>query len=213
LRATQLPLGREVAIKIVNARDSELAARFVREAAIIRTLEHPNTVRVLDIGTTPEGDPFLVLELLRGQDLDQLLGQQGCVSLEVALDITAQVLKSLAEAHEKGIVHRDIKPGNVFITSHFGEPLFVKVLDFGIAKQLRSGEKLTALGETLGTPSYMAPEQAMGREPAFAHSQPHFHRVLVDRDIDGDAQLAFVKRLEQVAVWAGQLRARNGRVV
>ena len=162
-RAVQLPLEREVAVKIVNARDSELAARFVREAAIVRSLEHPNTVRVLDVGTTPEGAPFIVLELLRGQDVDQLLEREGCLSAEAALDITAQVLKSLAEAHEKGIVHRDIKPGSVFITSHFGEPLFVKVLDFGIAKQLRSGDKLTALGETLGTPSYMPPEQALGR--------------------------------------------------
>ena len=76
--------------------------------------------------------------------------------------VTAQVLKSPAEAHEKGIVHRDIKPGNVFITSHFGEPLFVKVLDFGIAKQLRSADKLAAIGETLGTPRYLPPEQAMG---------------------------------------------------
>jgi len=161
-QATQLPLGREVAIKIVNATDAELAARFAREAAIIQSLEHPNTVRVLDIGATPEGHPFLALELLRGQDVDQLLERQGCLSAEMALDVTAQVLKSLAEAHEKGIVHRDIKPANVFITSHFGEPTFVKVLDFGIAKRLQSREKLTVVGETVGTPSYMPPEQAMG---------------------------------------------------
>jgi serine/threonine protein kinase len=162
LQATQLPLDREVAIKIVTASDPEVAARFMREAAIIQKLEHPNTVRVLDLGTTPSGDPFLVLELLRGKDLDGVLEQRGRLSPEEALGIVAQVLKSLAEAHEKGIVHRDIKPGNVFITSHFGEPLFVKVLDFGIAKQL-GGDKLTMAGEMLGTPSYMSPEQAMGR--------------------------------------------------
>ena len=161
-RAVQLPLEREVAIKIVNARDSELVARFAREASIIRSLEHPNTVRVLDIGTTPAGDPFLVLELLRGHDLDGLLEERGRLPPEEALGIAAQVLKSLVEAHAKGIVHRDVKPGNVFITSHAGEPLFVKLLDFGIAKQLKSGEKLTAVGEALGTPSYMPPEQALG---------------------------------------------------
>ncbi len=162
-RATQLPLGREVAIKVVNENDRELFARFEREATIARKLEHPNTVRVLDYGTTPDGFPFIALELLRGSSVHELLGAWGSLDADVALEVTAQVLKSLAEAHALGIVHRDIKPENVFVTSHVGEPVFVKLLDFGIAKEIRSTEKqLTVNGEAVGTPNYMSPEQVMG---------------------------------------------------
>ena len=162
-KAVQLPLGREIAIKIVLADDRDLVARFAREAAIAQRLEHPNTVRVLDAGVTADGLPFLALELLRGSSVHDLLNAHGPLDIDTALEVTAQVLKSLAEAHEKGIVHRDIKPENVFVTSHFGEPVFVKVLDFGIAKEMKStGQQLTVNGEAVGTPNYMPPEQVMG---------------------------------------------------
>lgn len=161
-RATQLPLGREVAIKVVTVVDAELLARFAREAEIAQRLEHPNTIRILDFGKTPSGSPYLALELLRGQTLHELLCAQGGQSARAALTIIEQVLKSLAEAHQKGVVHRDIKPENVFISAQVGEPLFVKVLDFGIAKQMSDKPGLTAVGDAIGTPSYMAPEQVMG---------------------------------------------------
>jgi len=161
-QATQLPLGREVAIKVVLDGDPELVARFAREASIAQSLEHPNTVRVLDMGTTPSGLPFLALELLRGHSVHQLLEEHGHLGIDVALEVTSQVLKSLAEAHAKGIVHRDIKPENIFVTSHFGEPVFVKVLDFGIAKKMAGSDKLTVNGEAVGTPNYMPPEQIKG---------------------------------------------------
>ncbi len=161
-RATQLPLGREVAIKVVTVVDAELLARFAREAEIAQRLEHPNTIRILDFGKTPSGSPYLALELLRGQTLHELLCAQGGQSAAAALTVIEQVLKSLAEAHQKGVVHRDIKPENVFISAQVGEPLFVKVLDFGIAKQMSDKPGLTAVGDAIGTPSYMAPEQVMG---------------------------------------------------
>jgi len=167
-RAVQLPLGREVAIKVVCTRYDDGVARFEREAAIAQRLEHPHTVRVYDHGTTPSGLPFLVLELLRGRSLERVIAEEGPRSADSALQITAQILKSLMEAHALGIIHRDIKPANVFITSHPGEPTFVKLLDFGLAKELtaRSGSKpqaaLTRVGEVMGTPSYMSPEQVTG---------------------------------------------------
>jgi hypothetical protein len=118
-------------------------------------------VRHLDHGVAA-GVPFLVLELLEGEPLDRVIEQRGTLSPRVALAILDQILGALEEAHRLGVVHRDLKPQNVFITSRFGQPPFAKLLDFGIAKQTRGGAPLTALGEAIGTPSYMAPEQTLG---------------------------------------------------
>jgi hypothetical protein len=178
-QAIQVPLGRRVAVKLLSARQPELSARFAREASLAQRLEHPNTVRILDYGATPEGTPFIVFELLRGRTVADLLRDEGPLPVPVALTITAQVLKSLMEAHALGIIHRDIKPANVFVTPHPGEPYFVRVLDFGIAKDIlapagplpragtlpihdpASSPTLTRGSEMMGTPRYMAPEQAM----------------------------------------------------
>lgn len=163
------PMGREVAIKVLDSTHSDGAQRFTREAAIARRLEHPNTVRLFELGATDDGRPFLAMELLRGRALDDILAKDGPLPVESALTIAKQMLASLAEAHEQGIIHRDLKPANVFVTSHAGEPLFVKVLDFGLAKDLLGNvtgprgtryPALTRMGEVMGTPTYMAPEQA-----------------------------------------------------
>ncbi len=182
-QAIQVPLGRRVAIKLLAAHSPDISARFAREAALAQRLEHPNTVRILDYGATPTGAPFIVFELLRGKTLADLIAESGPLPSGVALHIASQILKSLMEAHALGIVHRDIKPANVFITSHPGEPTFVKVLDFGIAKDVLAhpaserGQRvstalshapapsLTATNQMMGTPRYMAPEQAFG-DPA-----------------------------------------------
>ena len=176
-RATQLPLGRAVALKTISTVYEDGAARFVREASFAQRLEHPNTVRLYDFGTNERGQPYLVLELLRGQPLETMIDRGGPLPLEASLRTTAQILKSLMEAHALGIIHRDIKPANVFITSHPGEPMFVKVLDFGLAKDLgthvaRTAQgtqvgaagmaQLTRAGEVMGTATYMAPEQVTG---------------------------------------------------
>ncbi|MBL9028005.1 MAG: serine/threonine protein kinase [Myxococcales bacterium] len=181
-QAVQMPLGRRVAIKLLVSQAPGTSARFAREAALAQRLEHPNTVRVLDFGATPEGAPFIVFELIRGMSVADLLARHGPMPLPVALEIADQVLKSLMEAHALGIVHRDIKPANVMVTSHPGEPYFVKVLDFGIAKDLTApaarpkagtvplpaapggSPALTSANEMVGTPRYMAPEQARGED-------------------------------------------------
>ncbi len=189
-RARQEPLGRAVAIKVLHASAGALAPgtreRFFREAHLAQRLEHPNTVRVLDIGTTDGGLPFIVLELLRGTTLGDYLARFGPMPDAQVHRVATQILKSLMEAHAFGVVHRDIKPANIFITSHPGEPLFVKVLDFGIAKDLFASPEsapkvvartvaiqranatpgasgsLTSQSQTLGTPRYMSPEQIVG---------------------------------------------------
>lgn len=173
-RATQISTGRAVALKAFATGYEDGAGRFAREAAVIQRLEHPNTVRLFDHGLDERGRPYLVLELLRGRPLDRLLTEGGPLPLDAALRVTAQVLKSLMEAHAMGVIHRDIKPANVFITSRPGEPMFAKVLDFGLAKDFGAGTraghtleqamaaKLTGTGEVLGTANYMAPEQVSG---------------------------------------------------
>jgi hypothetical protein len=192
VRATQLPLGREVAIKVMVSPLGD-GARFVREAQTAQKLEHPNTVRILDFGRLDSGLPFIVFELLRGESLAQLIARTGGLPLWGTLRVTMQVLKSLMEAHAHGIIHRDIKPANLFVTAHPGEPLFVKVLDFGVAKQLGGPDPdgrifataptapgLTRADQIIGTPLYMSPEQARGAEVGPASDLYALGLVLVE---------------------------------
>jgi serine/threonine protein kinase len=166
-RAVQLALGRSVALKmllpeLVMGRSAE---RFFREAELAQRLEHPNSVRLYDFGRTEQGVPYIAWELLRGRSLEQVMLAEGPLPPARVARIGIQVLKALMEAHSLGIVHRDIKPSNVMLCDFAGESDFVKVLDFGIAKQLGDGEQpraLTEVGHLVGTPSYMAPELVLG---------------------------------------------------
>jgi serine/threonine protein kinase len=172
-RARQLNMDRDVAIKILPPKFmavSDVVERFRREARLASRLRHPNTITVHDYGSH-ENLLFIVMELLDGQDLADVLVKQPTLSMERILHIGRQVLKSLNEAHSHQIVHRDLKPENIFLTRVGGEEDFVKVLDFGIAKlampdaeQAGPGRKLTMSGSTVGTPTYMSPEQAAGEE-------------------------------------------------
>ncbi len=163
--AEQLGLDRPVALKLLHGpcMDPVVQERFEREARLAQRLEHPNTVRLRDFGLDADGSPYIAFELLRGRPLGALLREQGSLPPRRVCRIAEQVLKSLMEAHGLGIVHRDVKPANLFVTEHAGEPDFCKVLDFGIAKSLDSRTKaLTSDGEVVGTPAYMAPEAFSG---------------------------------------------------
>ncbi|MFP4599541.1 MAG: protein kinase domain-containing protein [Persicimonas sp.] len=174
-RARQINMDRDVAIKILPPKFMsipDVAERFRREARLASRLRHPNTITVHDYGKQ-ENLLFIVMELLEGEDLADLLFRKAALSMDRILHIGRQVLKSLHEAHGHKIVHRDLKPENIFLTDMGGEEDFVKVLDFGIAKLAmpemasdddRELRKLTMSGSTVGTPTYMSPEQAAGEE-------------------------------------------------
>ena len=164
-RARQRPLGREVAVKVILPEAMAgpgIAERFAREVSLVQRLEHPNTVRLFDFGVADDGTAFMVLELLRGRSLETEMGRGPMAAARVA-KIGIQILKSLMEAHALGIIHRDIKPANVLLVDYAGEPDFVKVLDFGVARSVQEDtvrlRPITADGQVVGTPAYMAPEQ------------------------------------------------------
>ncbi|MFY0568859.1 serine/threonine-protein kinase [Archangium lansingense] len=166
-RHRRLP-GKQVAVKVLHNSASlnpELYARFRREAEIASQLGHPNIVEVLDFDTLQDGTPFLVMEYLRGESLEQRLSR-GPLPVDAALSITRQVCSALQAAHRAGVVHRDLKPANVFLVPTdsggvVGER--VKLLDFGISKMLDSQTLQTQDAVLIGTPQYMAPEQALGK--------------------------------------------------
>lgn len=162
-RATQLRLDRAIAVKVLHeqhAANEELRARFDREARSLAALSHPNVIPVVDCGVD-EGRPYLVMELMEGQSLDDALTEG--MDLERALHIAIEVASALAYAHERGIIHRDLKPGNIFLQETPDGREAVRVLDFGLAKFLVSNTAdLTRAGIIMGTPGYIPPEQASG---------------------------------------------------
>jgi serine/threonine-protein kinase len=167
--ARHLTLGRMVALKVLLTQYESipvLKQRFEREARALAALSHPNIVTVTDFGVA-DGNPYIVMELLEGRDLSQVLAGEP-LAPERALDIVRQTLRALAYAHEQGLVHRDLKPHNVFVRALGDGTDHVEVLDFGLARFLgdaaKSSPKLTKAGALIGTPAYMAPEQASGEE-------------------------------------------------
>ncbi len=157
---------RRFAIKVLHpelARDPDVVARFQREAESASSIGHPNVIDVYDVHKTPEGVPYIVGEFLEGQEFGSQLEKQGRVDVPTAVHVARQVCRALAAAHKKGIVHRDMKPENVFLVQH-DKTLSVKVIDFGISTAANSGQNanLTKTGMVMGTPSYMSPEQARG---------------------------------------------------
>lgn len=165
------PMGegmRRVAIKTLLpelSRDPVVVSRFNRECSVVAGLEHPNTVRVYDFGTTEDGSLYIAMEYVAGRPLGEVIAE-GPMPVERCLGIMEQIASALEEAHDQGIVHRDLKPDNIVLSDRAGLRDFVKVLDFGIAKRSSSGGKhdtnLTQQGMILGTPPYMSPEQFTG---------------------------------------------------
>jgi serine/threonine protein kinase len=171
-KAIQAPLDRPVALKVLNPqygqeKDPGFQRRFFFEASVTAKLRHPNTVTVIDYGKTDDGIYFIAMEYLEGQTLSQLLTQVGPLPWPRALTIAQQIARSLREAHKNGLIHRDLKPANVMILNQETDHDVVKVLDFGLVKsfmpdsaQIPADVSLTQAGVILGSPQYMAPEQA-----------------------------------------------------
>ena len=167
-RAEQAPLGREVALKVLNPNyqgdhDPEFHKRFFLEASTCSKLTHPNTVTIFDYGRTDDDIYYIAMELLEGKTLHRALREDTRLPAERALHIARQMCRSLREAHSLGVIHRDLKPANIFLMKHGDENDFVKVLDFGLVKDLhKEGEDLTQTGLFMGSPKYMSPEQIRG---------------------------------------------------
>jgi serine/threonine-protein kinase len=160
--AEHTTLGHEVAVKVLRgaaARDGGEIARLRREAYIQVHIEHPNVARVMDLDQMPDGSIYVVMERLVGRSLADKLARDGLLAPGFAIPVFIGVCGALAAAHGKGVVHRDLKPGNVFLCDDGAS----KVLDFGMSK-LATAEALTQTGYTLGTPEYMAPEQCIGAQ-------------------------------------------------
>jgi hypothetical protein len=148
-----------VGVKILNVKSLTDVGRFDQEAALLRELLHPGIVRYIDHGLTSHGDPYIAMEWLDGETLEQRLARGRLAPAGVA-HLAAQVLEALAVAHERGVVHRDIKPSNLFLV---GWRLFdVRIIDFGVARRVLDPKRFTRRGSTVGTPLYTAPEQARG---------------------------------------------------
>lgn len=183
--------GRRVAVKVLGpdyASSHDAVERFLQEAQAPSSIGHPNIVEVLDAGEDPQHGLYVVLEYLEGEDLEAAV-ERGDMDLRTMLAVTAQLLDALAAAHARGFVHRDIKPANVFLTRNRDGSLRVKLLDFGIAKNVARG--LTVGNAVMGTPHYMAPEQAQGhpvdaRADLWAVGAVLFHALAGVPPYDGD---------------------------
>lgn len=164
--AEHLSVGRRVALKRLHpelATDAHSVTRFQREARAAGATGHEHVVDVLDLGFAEDGAPYLVMELLAGESLAQRLARQKSLPPDRAASIAGQVLSALEAVHALDVIHRDLKPDNIFLTRRAGRNDYVKVLDFGVSKMAADKDpKLTRTGMMVGTPHYMSPEQARG---------------------------------------------------
>src|SRR6185436_14610987 len=166
-------LQREVCIKTLRpslASDAGVLARFEREGLTMAQLKHPNIVNVLDVGRAPDGSSYIVMELLEGLSLKTIIGTEAPLEVPRAYRLVDQILAALGDAHSHGIIHRDLKPGNVQVSTMRDGGEVAKLLDFGIARAIDATQdlRLTAVGQLVGTPGYVAPEQL---------TADHDHRV------------------------------------
>lgn len=171
--ARHLKLNKEFAFKVVRPElvaDDDMTGRFAREAMASSRIEHPNVVAAFDYGTLAEGGAYLVMQLVHGKSLAELLQRQGVVHWSVAADLGAQMADAIAAAWARGFVHRDLKPDNILLEPRDDGSYLVKILDFGVAKWARPSSTsmggagpVTQEGTVIGTPGYMAPEQALGQ--------------------------------------------------
>jgi serine/threonine protein kinase len=175
-----------VAVKVLSSnhvKDAAARERFLREARAVAGLQHQNIVRIIDTGERGDGAPYLVMEYLFGESLGDCLRREQKIAPGLALPILCRVASALAAAHNAGIVHRDVKPDNLFLLGEPGDPYDVKLLDFGFAKVRDS--RMTASGMTMGTPEYMAPEQALS-DPVDARTDIYSLGAVAYRMLTGE---------------------------
>lgn len=168
-RGVHTVIGKAAAIKVLKADyadDPEMVQRLIREARTVNAIRHPAIVDIFGFGTLPRtGQPYIVMDLLEGQPLDQFIAEHGPVSAKETYPLIDELLGALAAAHQVGVIHRDLKPGNVFVEDKPDGKRAIKVIDFGLARQAdRAGGSVrpTNPGTLLGTPAFMAPEQVLG---------------------------------------------------
>ena len=182
-------LGTTVALKLLNevfAADPSALTRFRREARAAAAVRHPNIVAVTDAGTDSDGVPFIAMELVSGESLSALLRRERVLSTKDTVVLTQQLLAGLAAAHAKGVIHRDLKPGNVLVETHADGSRQLKILDFGVSKFFRDvAHNVTATGAVVGTPRFMSPEQAKGQSDIDSRVDIYAVGVLVYRMVTG----------------------------
>ncbi len=200
--AARGPGGARVAVKVLadasrRGDEGERRARFLREAAVCATIRHPHVVPVLDHGVDDvTAAPFLVMPLLAGEDLASVLDRATCLAPPVAVALAVQACEGLAAAHARGVVHRDVKPSNLFLETQ-GEHVVVKVTDFGLAKA--GGESpagpgaLTATGRFMGTPQYVSPEQAVSAKHVDARTDVYGVAMSLYHALSGAPAFAYVR--------------------
>lgn len=207
-QATQLPIGRSVAIKTIHRRlagDGRLVERLRQEARLAGSLGHHNICEVQDVGITGDGRPYLVMPLLQGHTLATEIQSVGRLSAPRTLDIVGQLLEALDAAHAMQIVHRDIKPDNIFLTTEGERPDFVKLLDFGISKCIDQDNSLTTTGQMPGTPAYMSPElvdgcrEIDGRSDLFSVGVIFYEMLLGCRPFQGASYFEITNHIREAS--------------
>jgi serine/threonine protein kinase len=189
-RAQHQVIDREAAVKVLfgeYASDKQFAQRFRREAQAAAAIKHKNIVEVFDFGETPEGANFLVMELLRGHSLSEAIQMGGAMTPRRAANVARDIAEGLSAAHKQGFIHRDLKPGNIFLFNNDGRE-GAKILDFGVVHQTSLNEptgKLTNTGQTLGTPYYMAPEQIAGDDDLSERTDLYALGVVIYEMLEG----------------------------
>jgi len=204
--------GMVAAIKISEAdADSSEARRLIHSASLVHDIAHPNVVRVFSYGESESGEAHVVMELLRGRTLLNLLQQRGVITVAQSVHVVREVLNALGFIHGRGLVHRDVKPGNVHLSARGSEPWDVRLIDFGVAKELTASapgridlarDPPGAWGRIVGTPEYMAPEQVMGA-PVDGRADLYGAGVMLYRLVTGELPFTSQDRQE---IYEQQLR-------
>ena len=222
-RAEHVTIRKPVALKLLHpslAGIAEIRSRFEREAFAIGRIEHPNCIEVFDFGELGDGSLYLAMEYLDGESAADLIDRERILPPSRALPIIRHILSGLSHAHRVGIVHRDVKPENIFIvnvvnaTANSPDPSFAKILDFGIAKLVdgsdvasKQDEKLTQAGITFGTPAYLSPEQALG-DPADHRSDLYSVGVVLFELLAGVPPFSSPDKMELLAMHANRKAPR-----